>query len=126
MTVDYAGIAVEVAAAYAEVKQGTITLSHTVTAAPDPATPWIPGTATTTTHTLDGIADAVTVDQANAKYIDGTVITTADLVVSCAVPPIVPAMTDTLTLDGVVRTIKKIVQEPAVGIPVMFKIFVQG
>lgn len=77
-------------------------------------------------HTLKATVAAVTVDQANAKFIDGTVITTADLVVTCAVPPIIPAMTDTLTVDGQARTIKKIVQLPASGVPVAFKIFIQG
>jgi hypothetical protein len=77
-------------------------------------------------HTLKAAVAAVTVDQANAKYIDGTTITTADLVVTCAVPPVEPEMTDTLTLDGEVRTIKKIVQLPAAGVAVAFKLFVQG
>lgn len=77
-------------------------------------------------YILQATAAAVTVDQANAKFIDGTVITTADLVVTSAVPPIVPEMTHRLTIDGVARTIKKIVQLPSAGVPVAFKIFVQG
>ena len=102
------------------------TLSRTTTAAPAPETPWLPGESTTVTHTLRCAVSAVTVDQANAKYIDGTVITSADLVVTCAVPEIVPAMTDTLTIDGLARTIKKIVQIPAAGVSVAFKIFIAG
>jgi hypothetical protein len=78
------------------------------------------------THTLKATVAAVTVDQANAKYIDGTVITTADLVVTCAVPPVEPQMEYTLLIDGLARTMKKIVQVPAAGEPVAFKLFVQG
>lgn len=126
MSVDYAGIAVEVAAAFEEVKQGVVILRRTTYAEPDPTTPWIPGEETVVSHELDAIASAVTVDQANAKYIDGTTITTADIVLTCSVPPVVPAMTDTLTVDGAVRAIKKIIQVPAAGIPVLFKIIVQG
>lgn len=126
MSVDYAGIAVEVAAAFEEVRQGTVVLQRITYAAPDPATPWIPGEATAVAYDLDAIASAVTVDQANAKFIDGTTITTADIVLTCSVPPVVPAMTDTLTVDGEVRMIKKIVQVPSAGVPVLFKIFVQG
>jgi len=104
--------------------QGVIELHRTT--AGTPINEWTPGEDITVTYTLDATAAAVTVDQANAKYIDGTVITTADLVVTCAVPSIVPAMTDTLTIDGVAKTIKKIVQLPSAGVPVAFKIFVQG
>lgn len=126
MAVDYAGIAVEVAAAFEEVRQGTVILQRLTYGEPDPATPWIPGTETVVSHTIDAIASAVTVDQANAKYIDGTTITTADIVLTCSVPPVIPVMSDTLTIDGAVRVIKKIVQVPSAGIPVMFKIFVAG
>lgn len=106
--------------------QGAITLTRTTAGASDPETPWIPGTPTTATYDLDATVAAVTVDQANAKYIDGTVITSADLVVTCAVPAVVPQLTDTVTIDGAVRTIKKIVRLPAAGTVVAFKLFVQG
>lgn len=106
--------------------QGTVTLSRTVPGEPDPETPWIPGEPTATTYTLDATVAAVTVDQANAKFIDGTVITTADLVVTCAVPPVKPEMTDSLLIDGDERAMKKIVQLPSAGVPVAYKLFVQG
>jgi hypothetical protein len=77
-------------------------------------------------HPLKATVAAVTVDQANAKYIDGTLITTADLVVTCAAPPVVPDLQHGLTIDGEARTIKKIVQLPSAGVPVAFKLFVQG
>jgi hypothetical protein len=49
-----------------------------------------------------------------------------NLLVTLAVEPIVPEMTDTLTIDGKAETIKKIVQLRAVGVPVAFKIVVRG
>ncbi len=107
-------------------KQGEVKLIRTTTADPNPETPWIPGEATTETYELDATVAAVTVDHANAKYIDGTVITTADLVVTSAVFASEPQMTDTLAIDGEVRSIKKIIQLPAAGIPVAWKLFVQG
>lgn len=106
--------------------QGAVQLTRMVPGEPDPETPWIPAEPTVTTYDLDATVAAVTVDQANAKYIDGTTITTADLVVTCAVPEVTPEMTDTLSIDSAVRTIKKIVQLPAAGTPVAFKLFVQG
>lgn len=107
-------------------KQGTVILTRITPGTPDPETPWLPATPTTASHTLNATVAAVTVDQANAKYIDGTTITSADLVVTCAVPAVVPLMSDTLSIDGVVRTIKKIVQLPAAGVAVAYKLFVQG
>lgn len=109
-----------------EFKQGSVTLARVIYSEADPATPWIPGETTEQSHDLKATVAAVTVDQANAQYIDGTAITTADVVVTCAVPPVVPAMTDTLSIDGQVRTIKKIIQVPAAGVAIVFKIFVAG
>lgn len=120
---EMAGVATEL---LTEFKQGVVTLMRTVYAEPDPTTPWIPGETTEQSHDLKATVAAVTVDQANAQYIDGTTITTADLVVTCAVPPVEPAMTDTLTIDGEVRQMKKIVQVPAAGVPIVFKLFVAG
>jgi hypothetical protein len=122
----YDEIAVDVTEVMAEFKQGTITLTRTTPGTPNPETPWIPGTPTTATYTLDATVAAVTVDQANAQFIDGTTITTADLVVTCAVPAVTPQMSDTLSIDGHVRTIKKVVQLPASGVAVAYKLFVQG
>jgi len=106
--------------------QGSIALTRTTPGEPDPATPWLPGEATTTTYTLDATVAAVTVDQANAKFIDGTTIVMSDLVITSAVPPVAPVMTDTITMDGVAKAIKKIIQLPAAGVAVAYKIFVAG
>lgn len=109
-----------------EFRQGIISLTKPGTSTPG-ANPWDPPIeGEPTVYTLQATVAAVTVDQANAKYIDGTLITTADLVVTCAVPPVEIEVTDTLAIDGEARTIKKIVQLPAAGVAVAFKLFVQG
>lgn len=110
----------------AEFKQGTVTLTRSTPGTPNPDEPWVPVAPTTVVYTLDAVVSAVTVDQAAAKYIDGTLITAGDLVVTLAVPAVVPQMSDTLALDGEVHSIKKIVPIPAVGTVVAYKIFVQG
>lgn len=104
--------------------QGSIVLVRSVVQ-PGP-NEWTPGGTVSVAHELKATVAAVTVDQANAKFIDGTVITAADLVVTCAPPPVVPEMTDTLTIDGRALSIKKIVQVPSAGVPVVFKLFVAG
>jgi glutathione S-transferase len=107
-------------------QQGVVQLIVPGEPVPGPE-PWDPPTeGEPAVHALKAAVAAVTVDQANAKYIDGTVITTADLVVTCSVPPVVPDLQHVLTIDGEARTIKKIVQVPSAGVPVAFKLFVQG
>jgi len=123
---DYGRMAGTAARLLDRFNQGVITLTRpgAETAGPNP---WDPPTRDDDQiFVLAATVAAVTVDQANAKYIDGTVITTADLVITCAVPPVLPAMTDIVSVDGQVRAIKKIVQVPAAGVPVAFKLFVQG
>jgi hypothetical protein len=106
--------------------QGVITLTKPGTSTPGENEWDQPVEGEPTVYALQAAVAAVTVDQANAKYIDGTLITTADLVVMCAVPQVEIELTDTLAIDGEARTIKKIVQLPAAGVAVAFKLFVQG
>lgn len=107
-------------------QQGVVTLTRPGVPGPPP-NDWTPGEpGEDVVIPLKAAIAAVTVDQANAKYIDGTTITAADLVVTCAAPGIVPSMTDILEIDGQVRTIKRVVQVPAAGVPIVFKLFVQG
>lgn len=104
--------------------QGNITLSQTTTA-PGP-NEWTPGTETTATYPLDAAVAAVLNDEATAKFVDGTVIVATDLTVTFAVPEVVPAMGDSVTIDGKVHVVKKIVALPAAGTTVAYKIIVQG
>ncbi|TPL06681.1 hypothetical protein [Mesorhizobium sp. B2-4-11] len=104
-----------------EFKQGFISLSRTVTADPDPSTPWIPGTTTTTVYPLDAVARRV-----SQKYVDGTLIVATDDQITFAVPEIVPAMTDILVIDGVEHAMKDLRPIPAAGTPVAYIAFVAG
>ena len=119
MSVDYAAIAAEVALAFAEVRQGTVTLSRTVYAAGPNA--WTPGAPTTTSYELDA-----TVRRVEQKYVDGTLIVATDDQINFSVPPIAPAMTDAFTVDGKLRTLKALRPIPAAGTPVMYIAFVAG
>jgi len=116
-----------VAATLSRMSTGTITLTRTTRADPSPATPHIPGAATTATYTLVGRADGTA-----GSYADGVTILATDRMViaspkatlSGAVVDIVPRMTDVLAIDGKVHAIKKIDAVPAAGTPARFHIFI--
>lgn len=113
--------------ALAQWSTGTVTLTRTTPGAPDPATPWIPGTPSTTVYTLAARVDGVTADR-----IDGTTILATDLMVIVSpratlagvAVDLVPQITDTLSIDGAAKTIKKIEQVPAAGAAVRYHLFV--
>ena len=109
-----------------EFKQNTAVLNRLTYAAPDPSTPWLIPAPTITNYTLKATASVVYADQGSAKYIDGKNILGSDIVVTCAVPAVEPVMSDTITLDGGVKAIKKITQIPALGVAVVYKLFVAG
>jgi len=121
------GMARNVARQIGRYGAGTITLTRTTTGTPDPATPWIPGAPTTAVYTL-----AARVDGVIADHVDGTTILATDLMViaspkaTLAGAPVdlVPRISDTLTIDGATKVIKKIGQVPAAGAAVRFHIFV--
>lgn len=106
---------------------GTVTLTRTTTGTPDPATPWIPGTPSTAVYTLSARVDGVAADR-----VDGTTILASDLMVivspraTLAGSPVdlVPQMSDTLTIDGAVKAIKRIDAVPAAGPAARFNIYV--
>lgn len=108
-------------------KSGAVTLTRTTNAAPDADTPWIPGAPTETVYDLDAVVRGV-----SAEYVDGTVIVASDLMVVAApiarlagTPvTIVPAMGDTLQIDGKTKAIKQIKPAPASGDAAIFRIFV--
>lgn len=101
-----------------EFKQGTVTLSRTVTAEPDPATRWIPGVETTATYPLDAVVKRV--DQ---RYENGVLIIQTGDIVTFAVPAVVPSMTDKLVIDGTERVITSLRPTPAAGTVVAWKAF---
>jgi hypothetical protein len=87
---------------------------------------WEPGSRTT--KKLDLYA---TVTGVKAYKVDGKQIVMSDQVVTCAAKAangelVNPVPTDQLTVDGKVRQIKKIEQQPASGTPVSFAIYIAG
>lgn len=107
---------------------GTVTLSRTTRAAPEPATPWLPGAPSdTAVYTLDAVVKGVT-----AEYVDGTTVLATDLVVIVSpkavlngvVVDIEPVLTDTIRIGDATKVIKKISAVPAGGPPARFNVFV--
>ncbi|KAF0102233.1 MAG: hypothetical protein FD144_2668 [Rhodospirillaceae bacterium] len=113
--------------ALAQWSTGTVTLTRTTPGTPDPSTPWIPGSPSTAIYTLAARVDGVAADR-----IDGTTILATDLMVIAspratlagAAVDLVPQISDTLSIDGAAKTIKKIEQVPAAGAAVRYHIFV--
>lgn len=131
----YSDIRTKSASLHARYAQGDVTLTRTVTGEPDPETPWEPGPEVTTTYALDAV-----VQGAGTKFIDNTTIIASDLQVqfsplarwtltdgepaSGETVTIIPAMTDTITVNGAARTPKRILSIPASGDAVAFIVFV--
>lgn len=118
----YDELQTEASALLAEFGQGTVILTRS-TSTPDPATPWEPGTTSTSTYTLNAVVSGVA-----SKYVDGTLIKASDLMLTAAVhAEVTPEMGDLISIDGgVAKAIKKIEPMPAAGTPVAFLIFVEG
>lgn len=128
MSVDrYASKRRRVARIIAKWNTGTVTLTRTTPGTPDPSTPWIPGSPSTATYTLQARVDGVAADR-----IDGTTILATDLMVIASpratlagvAVDLVPQITDTLAIDGAVRAIKKIEAVPAAGAAARFHLYV--
>jgi hypothetical protein len=60
------------------------------------------------------------------KYVDGTLTVATDNQITFAVPSIVPAMTDTLVIDGVELVMKDLRPIPPAETPVAYIAFVAG
>lgn len=110
-------------------REGTVTLSRATVAAAEAETPWQPGETTgTTVYTLDAVVKGVTAGQ-----IDGTLILASDLMVVASpkartasgnAVDVVPLLTDTLTIDGAAKVIKRVETMMAAGSPAAFRLFV--
>lgn len=116
---EMAGVASEVLAEFA---QGSVLLVRTTTT-PDEGAPWEPGQVSTQTFTLNAVVSGVP-----QKFIDGSLVVSSDLMVTAAVhAEVVPAMGDTITIDGgVAKAIKRIQAEPAAGTVCAYMIFIEG
>lgn len=100
----------------AEFAQGTVILKRVTTAAPDPETPWVPGSETVTTYTLNA-----TVKRMHQRYENGVLIVETGDMVTFAVPPVTPLITDKLVIDGVERVISNLTPIPGAGTTVAWK-----
>jgi hypothetical protein len=118
---DYSRIQSTASRLLARFAQGTVTLTRTTPGTPDPSTPWVPGTPTTATYTLDA-----TVKGVSKEFIDGTTIVATDLEVTAAAFGTEPEPGDTLSIDGKAVTIVKQMRIPAAGTLVCWKWIVRG
>jgi uncharacterized membrane protein len=101
--------------------QGTVELKRETPGTVDPAQPWVAVDPTTVFYPLDAAVRRV-----SQKYVDGSLIVATDNQVTFAVPEIVPAMTDTLIIDGVELAIKDLRPIPPAGTVVAYIAFVSG
>lgn len=104
-----------------------ITLSRTTRSPSASETPWLPGPPETSSYVLDGYISGDA-----SKYADGTTVLASDLMVVASPRAtldgesveIEPVVTDTLTIDGEVKAIKRVRPSPAAGAPALYRIFV--
>jgi hypothetical protein len=118
-------------------KQGVVTLTRVTAGTPDPATPWIPGTATTTTYELDAITKSV-----EDKFVDGTTILATDTQIKTgalmtrthinAAPAAAETVEtliapgDVVAIDGHAVTVVREMRFPKAGPVVMWTLIVRG
>ncbi|MBX3490903.1 hypothetical protein [Parvibaculum sp.] len=115
-------VADELLGAGSEFAQGTLALS-VFTPGSGPA--HNPGAGTYADIALSGTVGTPFVDNSSATYEDGSAVQVNDLLVTCAVPPTLPKMTDKVKVDGVSHDIKQINELPAAGTAVALKIYVR-
>jgi len=104
-----------------EFAQGVIAITHIVPGTPDPDAPWVPVPPTTQTATL-----AATVKGVSKQFIDGESVLASDLEVLFAVPAFAPEIADVVTIDGRPVMPVRLIQVPAAGPPVAYKLIVRG
>lgn len=94
--------------------QGSVSLKRvTTTAGPNP---WDPPTETAVTYPLKAA-----VSRLHQRYENGVLIVETGDMVTFAVPDVVPALTDTLVIDGKERAITNLTPIPGAGQAVAWK-----
>lgn len=137
MSVDYTGIAAEVAVAFQEVRQGSVTLTRVTPGTPNPATPWVPVPSTSVTYALDAITKSV-----EDKFVDGTTILATDTQIKTgskmvrthvngapAGPEVVDtsiAPGDVIAIDGQAVQVVKEMRFPKAGPAILWTLIVRG
>lgn len=102
-------------------QQGVVVLSREVPGQVDPAKPWVPVQATIRTEDLTAIVKGV-----SAALIDGTTVLASDLEVLCVSPVMGAAVTDTVSIDGRLASIQRVLPIPAAGTPAVLRLIVRG
>ena len=102
-------------------RQGEVLLTRSAPSVPDHGAPWTPGPPTETVYEL-----AATVVRVHQRYENGALIVQTGDMVTFAVPPVTPMITDKLTIDGVARSITNLTPVPAAGTPVAWKAWCAG
>jgi len=101
--------------------QGMVQLKRETPGVVDPEQPWVPVEPTAQTWILDAAVRRV-----SQMYVDGTLIVATDNQVTFAVPAMVPAITDTLIIDGVEHAMKDLRPIPAAGTQAAYIAFLAG
>jgi hypothetical protein len=73
---------------------------------------------------LDSLCTKAEAELAAGDRIDGTLILAGDLMVTCAVPAVVPDISDVVVIDGVDHAVKRVEAIPAAGTAAAYKLFV--
>lgn len=94
--------------------QGAISLKRVTTVPGE--NPWDPPTETEVTYPLKAA-----VKRLHQRYENGVLIVETGDMVTFAVPDVVPALTDTLVIDGKERAITNLTPVPGAGVTVAYK-----
>lgn len=97
-----------------EFKQGSVQLRR-VTTIPGP-NEWDPPTETVETWEL-----SAAVRRVDQRYENGVLIIATGDIVTFAVPPVAPVLTDSLVIDGTVRAITSLRPAPSAGVAVAWR-----
>ncbi|MDV3257745.1 MAG: hypothetical protein LOX97_08205 [Sphingomonas sp.] len=104
-----------------EFAQGAVTLTRVTPGEVDPEEPWVVPEPETTSYALKAAVRGV-----SQELVDGSEVVASDLMVTAAVPEIVPAMTDLLEIDGRAMTLVRIDAIPAAGTVVAYRLIVRA
>jgi hypothetical protein len=102
----------------AEFKQGTIIYNHPGAVSGDA---WNPVQGTAVPYTLDAASNGV-----SQEYVDGTSVLATDREVAAAVFGQTPTTSGTISMDGRVLQIVRVIKIPAAGTAVSWKMIVRA
>lgn len=93
--------------------QGTVqTVTYTSTGGDE----FTPPTETPVPVSVDAVVSGV-----SAEWIDGTAILASDLMVTMAVPDVLPIVGGVISIDGSDKTVKRVMKQPTSGVTIVVK-----